>query len=124
MGPSFSPFKGHRLHHLHLLSILLQLFSPSLSSSAASTEPDTKVDLSAASTESETTVEPVVPHIAYEEEEEEDMVANLRVAFKERQRKHLSESITVIPPPSRSPCSEILYPWPIWLLHRYQRLRL
>lgn len=113
MGLSFSPFKGHRLRHLHLLSLLLQLLSPSLSSSAASTEPDTKVDLSAASTESETRVEPVVPPIAYEEEEEEDMVANLRAAFKERQRKHLSESITVIPLSSRRPCSEILYPWPI-----------
>ncbi|KAL6348494.1 hypothetical protein AAG906_009954 [Vitis piasezkii] len=41
------------------------------------------------------------------------MVANLRAAFKERQRKRLSKSITVIPPPSKRPYLEILCPWPI-----------
>ncbi|RVW27621.1 hypothetical protein CK203_099147 [Vitis vinifera] len=41
------------------------------------------------------------------------MVVNLRAAFKERQCKRLSKSITVIPPPSKRPYPEILCPWPI-----------
>lgn len=48
--------------------------------------------------------------IAYEEEEEKDMVANLRVGFKKSQRKRLSESITIISSHSKKPCSEPLYP--------------
>lgn len=34
-----------------------------------------------------------------EEEEEEGMALNLRVSFKERQRKGLSESLPATPPP-------------------------
>ncbi|RVW28597.1 hypothetical protein CK203_100868 [Vitis vinifera] len=77
------------------------------------TEPDTKVDLSTTSTEPKVEVEPVVPPINYKEEREEDMVANLRVGFKERQHKRLFESITVISFPSKIPCPEILCPEPV-----------
>ena len=52
----------------------------------------------------------MVPPINYKEEGEEDMVANLRAGFKERQRKSLSESITVISFPSKRPYPKILYP--------------
>lgn len=55
----------------------------------------------------------MVPPINYKEEREEDMVANLRVGFKERQRKRLFESITVISFPSKIPCPEILCPEPV-----------
>lgn len=48
----------------------------------------------------------MVSHIIYEEEEEEDIATNLRVGFKERQRKRLSESITVNPAPFKKPYSE------------------
>lgn len=50
----------------------------------------------------------MVSHIVYEEEEEEDIAINLRVGFKDRQRKRLSESITVNPTPFKKP-----YPEPI-----------
>lgn len=52
----------------------------------------------------------MVPRIICEEEREENMVANLRVNFKERQRKCLSESIMVIHPPAKKPCTEIICP--------------
>lgn len=39
----------------------------------------------------------MVPCIICEAKEEEDMIANLRADFKERQCKHLSESIAVAP---------------------------
>lgn len=55
----------------------------------------------------------MVPPISSEEEEENDMVANLRAIFNERQCKRLSESITVNLPPSKKPCSESLCPEPI-----------
>ena len=61
------------------------------SSSVANIEPSTEVDLSTASTKLEAEVEPVVPRIVCEKEEEEDMVANLRSRFKERQCKRLSK---------------------------------
>lgn len=48
----------------------------------------------------------MVSHIVYEEEENEDIAINLRVGFKDRQRKRLSESITVNPAPFKKPCSE------------------
>lgn len=67
--------------------------SPSSSFSTASTEPETGVEL-------------VVSHIVYEEKEEEDIATNLRVGFKERQRKRLSESITVNLAPFKKPCPE------------------
>ena len=49
----------------------------------------------------------MVPPIAYEEEKE-DMAANLRVGFKERQHKCLSKSITIILPPSKRHYLKIL----------------
>ncbi|KAL6321836.1 hypothetical protein AAG906_035535 [Vitis piasezkii] len=87
--------------------------SPSSSSSATSTESDIRVDLSTANTKLETGVELVVLLIACEEEEEKDMVANLRIEFKERQHKRLSESITVVSPPSKRPYLEPLYLEPV-----------
>lgn len=51
--------------------------------------------------------------IACEEKENKDMVTNLRTEFKERQRKCLSESITVIFPPSKRLCLEPLCQKPI-----------
>ena len=41
------------------------------------------------------------------------MAANLRADFKKRQRKRLSESIMVVFPPTKKPCTEILCPVPI-----------
>lgn len=49
-------------------------------------------------------IEPVMPCIIYEVEEEEDMVANLRAGFKERQHKCLSESIAVAPLSAKKSC--------------------
>lgn len=57
--------------------------------------------------EPKTEVELAVPPITYEEEEE-DMAANLRARFKEKQHKSLSKSITVIIPPYKRPCLKIL----------------
>ena len=48
--------------------------------------------------------EPAVPFINIELEEEEDakeMTPNLRVGFKERQRKSLSEALPATPPPTK-----------------------
>lgn len=88
-------------------------FSTSSSSSAASIEPDSRVDLSFGNTEQEAEVDLVVLPIVYEEEGKEDMVANLRAESNKRQCKHLSESITIIPPPTKKPCPKILYLKPI-----------
>ena len=74
---------------------------------------DIRVDLSTANTKLETGVELVVLLIACEEEEEKDMVANLRIECKERHHKRLSESIMVISPPSKRPYSEPLYLEPV-----------
>ena len=71
------------------------------------------MDSSSTETEQETRVESVIPHIICEEEGDEDMVANLRVGFKERQHKCLFESITVVFPPTKKPCTEILCPVPV-----------
>lgn len=88
----------------------LSFSSASLSSFAASTESDSAIDLSFTRTEPEMEVEPVVPPIIYEEEGNENMAANLRVGFKERQRKRLFESITIISPHAKKPYMKILYP--------------
>lgn len=55
----------------------------------------------------------MIPLIIYEEERKEDMAADLRVGFKERQCKHLSESITIIHLPIKKPYTKILCPVPI-----------
>ena len=44
------------------------------------------------------------------------MVANIRVGFKKRQHKRLSESISVIPPPAKMPCSKILCSKPVSII--------
>lgn len=80
--------------------------SPSSSSSAASTKSKTGIERSAVSTEPKTWVESLVPLIACEEEEDENMAVNLRTGFKERQFKHLSESITVNLPSFKRPYLE------------------
>lgn len=52
----------------------------------------------------------MVSLIVYDEEiEERDMVSNLRVGFRERQRKRMSESIVVSPSPSKRPCPDAAY---------------
>ena len=75
--------------------------SPYASTSASSfvidTEQDSTADSPSAGIEPETEVEPMVPCIICEAKKEEDMAANLRVDFKERQHKCLSESILVAP---------------------------
>ncbi|KAL6340253.1 hypothetical protein AAG906_040689 [Vitis piasezkii] len=85
----------------------------STSSSADSTELDSMADSSTAGTEPETEVEPMVPRIICEPKGEEDMAKNLKFGFKERQRKWLSESITVAPPPAKKSYTEVLCPAPV-----------
>lgn len=58
-------------------------------------------------TELETEVEPVVPRIICEVEEEEEMAVNIRGSFKERHRKRLSESIAIASPPTKRSCMEV-----------------
>lgn len=77
------------------------------SSSAASTELDTKVELSTASTEPEAKIKLVVSPIICENEGNEDMIANLRAGFRERQCKRMSESVMIVPP-AKKPCIEVL----------------
>lgn len=72
-----------------------------------------EIELSTSSIELEVEVELMVPPIICKEEEEEDMATNLRVEYKERQRKHLSKSITIVPPPTKKPCMEILGQEPV-----------
>lgn len=43
-----------------------------------------------------------------EAKEDEDMVVNIRVGFKERQHKCLSEFIALAPPPANKSCVEVL----------------
>lgn len=47
-----------------------------------------------------------MPCIIYELKGKEDMAANLRVGFKERQHKCLFEAITVAPPPTKRSYTE------------------
>lgn len=77
------------------------------SSSTTNTEHNLAADLPSARVDPETKVEPVVPRIICEAEKEEDMATNLRVSFKERQRKHFSESIAVAHPPAKKSCAEV-----------------
>lgn len=65
-----------------------------------------------ASTASDLKVKHVVPCIIYEPKGENDMAANLRTRFKERQHKHLSESIIVATPPAKRPCPKETYEAP------------
>lgn len=54
-------------------------------------------------------LKPVVPCISLEpkeEKEETQMTPKLRVGFKEKQRKHLSEALSVIPRPAKKSCLE------------------
>ena len=58
----------------------------------------------------------MVPYINLElEEEKEDaqMAPNLKVSFKERQHKRLSEALSTTPPPAKKSCSEAPYEEPV-----------
>lgn len=48
-----------------------------------------------------------------EAEEDEDMAVNIRVGFKERQHKCLSEFITLASPPANKSCVEVLSAAPV-----------
>ncbi|KAL6346604.1 hypothetical protein AAG906_000222 [Vitis piasezkii] len=73
-----------------------------------------QADLYFLGAEPSTWVEPVVPRVIHElEEDEEDMVANLRAGFKERQRKCLSKSIVVTPLLAKRSCVNDTYVEPI-----------
>lgn len=79
----------------------------STSSFMASTEHDSTVDTPSIGIEPETEVEPVMPRIICEVEKEEDMAANLRVGFKERQCKRLSKSIAITHFPTKKSFAEV-----------------
>lgn len=49
----------------------------------------------------------------YESEAEEEMVADLRAYFKDRQCKWLSKPIKVVAPPAKRPCSDEVHEEPI-----------
>lgn len=85
----------------------------STSSSADNTELDSMADSSTARIEPEMEVKPMVPRIIYEPKGEKDMAKNLKFGFKERQRKWLSESIIVAPPPAKKSYTEVLRPTPV-----------
>lgn len=72
-----------------------------LSSFAANTEPDTGIDLLFASTKLDIRVELVVPLIAWEEEEEEDMDANLRVGSRKDSTSAYPNPLQLSPLPPR-----------------------
>lgn len=84
---------------------------------AASTELDSPTDSSSIGTEQEIRVKPVVSHIICEEKGDKDMTTNLRVGFKERQRKCLSKSIMVAPLPAKKPCTKVLCSVPVSTIH-------
>lgn len=73
----------------------------------ASTKQDSATNLSSAGTKQEMEVEPMVPRIICEAKKEEKMTTDVRVGFKERQSKHLSESITFAPPPTKKSCPKV-----------------
>ncbi|RVW91869.1 hypothetical protein CK203_030189 [Vitis vinifera] len=76
------------------------------SASMASTVLDLEADLDLPGVKPDTKVELVVPRIIHEPEREDDMAKNLRAGFRERQRKCLSEYITVATPPTKRSCTE------------------
>ena len=81
---------------------------------AASTEQDLEADLHFLGAELDTWVEPVVSRVIQElEKDEENMVANLRAGFKERQHKCLSKSIAVAPFLAKRSCAKDTYVEPI-----------
>lgn len=106
-GPVTQPFQGAPTPPSTSPFLFASTSSPFSSSSVTSIKPNTGVELLVASAEPKTEVELVLPPITYKEEEE-DMAANLRARFKERQHKSLSKSITVIIPPYKRPCPKIL----------------
>ncbi|KAJ9686988.1 hypothetical protein PVL29_015728 [Vitis rotundifolia] len=80
----------------------LLLTSPSSSSASSSSSSS---PFSSSSDELEVRVGRLMPPVICDEEEEENgMASNLRVKFRERQRKLLFESITVSPSHSKKAC--------------------
>lgn len=55
----------------------------------------------------------MIPDILYESEVEEEMAADLRVSFRDRQRKWLSEPIKVVTLPAKRPCLDEVHEEPI-----------
>lgn len=85
--------------------------SPSTSSPKLSSTTDTDQDstgLPSIRANINQELELVVPCIILEpkEEEEEEMAPNLTASFKERQRKHLSESLSTVLLPAKKTCLE------------------
>ena len=70
-------------------------------------EQDLAADTPSMGMKLETEIEPMMPCIIYEVEKEEDMAANLRASFKERQHKRLFESIAVAPPSAKKSCTDV-----------------
>ena len=70
------------------------------------TVPDSEVDWDHPRVKPDIKLQPMVPRIIHEPDGEEDMATNLKTGFKERQRKHLSESIAVATPSAKKPCME------------------
>lgn len=68
-----------------------------------------RIDLNPQSSESEH----VIPDMLYESEVEEDIAADLRSSFKDRQCKWLSKPIKVVAPPSKRPCLDEVHEEPI-----------
>ena len=101
--PTTQPTK--QVSALPLASLLAS--APSASSSMTITKQDSAANTPSMGMKLETKIEPMMPRIIYEVEKEEDMAANLRASFKERQHKRLSESITVAPPSAKKSCTEV-----------------
>lgn len=89
------------------LALSSSLALASVCSSAASIEQDSATDLSFTGTKQEMEVEPMVPRIICKAKKEEEMTTDVRVGFKERQRKRLFESITFTPPPTKKSCPKV-----------------
>lgn len=91
-----------------LVSVLESPFASTffVPTSTYSIIPDLEADLDLPRVDPDIEFELVVPRIIHELEGEEDMTANLKTGFKERQRKRLSESIVVFTPPAKKSCSE------------------
>lgn len=54
-----------------------------------------------------------MPDILYESEVEEETASDLRVSFRDRQRKWLSEPIKVVALPTKRPCLDEVHEEPI-----------
>lgn len=90
--------------------------TPSTLTSPESSVPDLggdldplRSDLNPQSSESK----PVIPDILYESEAKEEMAADMRADFRDRQRKRLFKPIEVVAPPAKRSCSKEVHEEPI-----------